>query len=142
MGARCPICNRDYANKQAQTFLLSPLSQILGGVALLALFIILVWDRKPISLASCKDPIPPPELHCPTAPLVRLDYSWQPKRFNWGQRTLFPHITSPNRHNGIQAFKQGDYKKASLFFEKAVIANRNDPEPLILLNNATSASSW
>ncbi len=53
-----------------------------------------------------------------------------------GDRTFFPNIKNPNRDAGIEAFKKGNYSQASEFFEKAVAADRKDPEVLIYYNNA------
>ena len=53
-----------------------------------------------------------------------------------GDRTFFPNIKNPNRHQGIEAFKKGNYSQAAKLFEKAVEADRSDPEVLIYYNNA------
>ncbi len=66
----------------------------------------------------------------------RKDYKWEKERFSWGQRTLFPGKANPNRDKGIRAFKQDKYSEAAEFLEKAVTADRNDPEVLIFYNNA------
>ncbi|MBD2143707.1 NB-ARC domain-containing protein [Sphaerospermopsis sp. FACHB-1194] len=57
-----------------------------------------------------------------------------------GDRTFFPNITNQLRDQGIQAFKEGDYTKATELFKQAIEANKkpseNDPEILIYYNNA------
>ncbi len=57
-------------------------------------------------------------------------------RISNGDRTLFPNFKNTNRDQGIQAFKQKNYKEAIKLFEQAVKANPNDPEVLIYYNNA------
>ena len=66
---------------------------------------------------------------------IREDYKWEKERFSWGQRTLFPDKANPDRDRGIKAFKQGKYADAVKFFDKAVKADRQDPEVLIFYNN-------
>jgi ABC-type branched-subunit amino acid transport system substrate-binding protein len=53
-----------------------------------------------------------------------------------GERTFFLTTRNPNRDQGIEAFKRGNYADAAEFFEQAVASNRRDPEALIYLNNA------
>ncbi|HHP7231623.1 MAG TPA: ABC transporter substrate-binding protein [Xenococcaceae cyanobacterium] len=140
-GEPCPICEREYsANTERNSS--PPVGIILGGVASIAVIGGLVWFfllRPPVSLP---DPEPSPVITTPTPspqplnPNSRVDYNWQPERFTWGQRTLFPGTSSPNLNNGIEAFQQADYQQAIASFEKAIVANRNEPEPLILFNNA------
>ena len=65
-----------------------------------------------------------------------LDYSWQPERFTKGQRTLFPGKGNPSRDKGIKAFSQEDYGAAVSAFQRAMNADRSDPEVVILYNNA------
>ncbi|MDV3352756.1 ABC transporter substrate-binding protein [Leptothoe sp. LEGE 181152] len=76
------------------------------------------------------DPSPDPPID-PDNP-----YSWEPKRFAWGQQTLFSGVGNQLRDQGIKAFQQEDYAEASQLFKRAVEGNRNDPEPLIFYNNA------
>ncbi|MBD2487472.1 ABC transporter substrate-binding protein [Aulosira sp. FACHB-615] len=56
-------------------------------------------------------------------------------RISRGDRTFF-NITNIFRDQGIAAFKQGNYQQAVELFDKAVAANRSDPEVLIYSNNA------
>jgi ABC-type branched-subunit amino acid transport system substrate-binding protein len=53
-----------------------------------------------------------------------------------GERTLFTFTSNVNRDRGNEAFRKGNYSDAVKFFEKAVAANRSDPEVLIYYNNA------
>jgi len=62
--------------------------------------------------------------------------AWEPERFSRGERTLFPSKLNPEFDRGIEEFKQGNYSKATEFFEQAFAENRNDPEVLIYYNNA------
>jgi ABC-type branched-subunit amino acid transport system substrate-binding protein len=57
-------------------------------------------------------------------------------RISRGERTLFRNIGNTNRDRGNEAFRKGNYSEAVVLFEKAVAANRNDPEVLIYYNNA------
>ncbi|MBD2487473.1 ABC transporter substrate-binding protein [Aulosira sp. FACHB-615] len=57
-------------------------------------------------------------------------------RISRGDRTFFPNITNIFRDQAIAAFKQGNYQQAVELFDKAVAANRSDPEVLIYSNNA------
>lgn len=144
VGEPCPECGRTYDAKKKKTgggtF---PLGKVLGGVALLGLLCVLGWFLT----RPNPDPIDPvvedPELPVepipatPTAPAQAADdYSWEAKRFTKGQRSLFSGVSSPSIENGIEAFKQKDYQKAISFFDQAVKRNPNEPEPLILFNNA------
>ncbi|MDJ0729949.1 MAG: ABC transporter substrate-binding protein [Crocosphaera sp.] len=54
-------------------------------------------------------------------------------RFSFGERRLFREITIKD---GIDAFKEGDYEKAEVFFRQVVGADRSDPEVQIYLNNS------
>ncbi|WP_138499952.1 ABC transporter substrate-binding protein [Nostoc sp. PA-18-2419] len=53
-----------------------------------------------------------------------------------GDRTLFFTISNTYRDQGIEAFKQGNYREAVQLFQRAITANRNDPEVRIYYNNA------
>ncbi|MDJ0681284.1 MAG: ABC transporter substrate-binding protein [Xenococcaceae cyanobacterium MO_167.B52] len=150
IGERCPICNSAYASPRETAGSSLPVGGILGGVALLAVLGVVSWQLlKPLdSIVSCEEnPIqekcdpcksstPPKNCPQPPEPPGSDDYLWQPERFTKGQRTLFPGVTRPSLNNGIEAFKKQDYQKAITFFDKAVTTNLNEPEPLILLNNA------
>ncbi|MDB9310825.1 ABC transporter substrate-binding protein [Aphanizomenon sp. CS-733/32] len=57
-------------------------------------------------------------------------------RISRGDRTFFPEINNIPRDKGIQAFKKGNYQEATVLFNQAVTANKNDPEVLIYYNNA------
>ncbi|MDT9234861.1 MULTISPECIES: ABC transporter substrate-binding protein [Limnospira] len=60
----------------------------------------------------------------------------QRQRFSKGEKALFSGIGNANRDRGIEAFQKGDYVQAADFFNRAIEADRNDPEPLIYYNNA------
>lgn len=53
-----------------------------------------------------------------------------------GERTFFPSSGNPNIDHGVEAFRKKNYTEAAEFFQKAVAANRRDPEALIYYNNA------
>ena len=146
---RCPICSRNHDSMRTSDSSVLPLGKILGGVTLLALIVgcaLLFLDDQLISLLNsdtASTDLNSPQRTTNKQPNNninnlnnRVDYTWQPEKFTWGQRSLFTDKTSPNLNNGIAAFQKEDYQNAIAFLEKAVTANRNDPEPLILLNNA------
>jgi len=58
------------------------------------------------------------------------------QRFSRGDRVLFRGDGSPDRDDGVAAFKQADYQHAIVAFNRAVESSLNDPEPQIYLNNA------
>jgi branched-chain amino acid transport system substrate-binding protein len=62
----------------------------------------------------------------------------QPK-LSLGQQILVTADTHPDKQAGIEAYAKGDYPTAIASFQSALKANRNDPESLIYLNNATAA---
>ena len=70
-----------------------------------------------------------------SVPVVR-DYSWETTRFSWGQRALFSGEINVPKNKGIKLFQQGKYAEAASFFKRAIAGNRNDPEVVILYNNA------
>jgi branched-chain amino acid transport system substrate-binding protein len=138
-GDTCPRCGRDFASIRQHNTSPLPWVKILGGIALLALLGGLAWwflRPKPDSVIPQSINSPENNTNTNTSSSTSLDYNWQPERFTRGQRTLFPGTSDPNRDNGIAAFKQGDYTNAIAHFKRAVEANRNDPEVLILYNNA------
>jgi ABC-type branched-subunit amino acid transport system substrate-binding protein len=57
-------------------------------------------------------------------------------RISRGDRTFFPETTNIPRDKGIQAFKKGDYPRATNLFQEAVKADQNNPEVLIYYNNS------
>ncbi|NER50979.1 MAG: ABC transporter substrate-binding protein [Symploca sp. SIO1A3] len=61
---------------------------------------------------------------------------WEAERFSRGQRTLFPGDGNTSRDLGIVALQNENYSEAVQLFERAVTADRNDPEVLIYYNNA------
>ena len=64
---------------------------------------------------------------------ICIDYDeW----FSNGNRILFEHQKNRNLNLGVEAFKEDKYDRAISYFNKAVEASRNDPEPQIYLNNA------
>ena len=88
------------------------------------------------SILNSSDPDPSNNTEKPVAVNNPDDYSWEPARFTKGQRTLFSGKGNVSRDNGIKAFKAQNYKTAVDFFQRAIDANRNDPEVVILYNNA------
>jgi len=136
---RCPICDRDRATAEKENKSSSlPLVPILGAAAVIALL-----GGGGLFLSSRLNSPDPNLLPIGTNPNNPLpigtnpdDYLWEPDRFTKGQRTLFSGKGNLSRDQGIEAFKRQDYNKAVTSFQRAVNANRNDPEVLILYNNA------
>lgn len=63
-------------------------------------------------------------------------------KFSSGTKRLFEQGNvdpGSNFEQGLQKYKQGDYRSASRFFRLALQENQNDPELLIYLNNAEAA---
>jgi len=56
--------------------------------------------------------------------------------FSWGEEIMFPQDNNPNKQEGTEAFKQGEYKQAIEYFKQSLNLNPNDPETLVYLNNA------
>ena len=131
----CPICGRDLKRAEQEDKPPLPLGKILGGVALLA--VLGVGGVFASSIFS-SDPDPDPVIDDGKPVVVNNsdDYPWEPDRFTKGQRTLFSGKGNVSRDNGIEAFKNQNYSSAVEWFKRAVNANRNDPEVLILQNNA------
>lgn len=59
-----------------------------------------------------------------------------PDRISFGEKTLIPGAVQSAKQAGVEAIAAGDYNKASTNLAAALQENRNDPEALILLNNA------
>jgi branched-chain amino acid transport system substrate-binding protein len=59
-------------------------------------------------------------------------------RISLGSRILVASQTTAEKQAGVQAFAKGDYQTASQKFQASLQKNRNDPESMIYLNNATA----
>lgn len=149
IGKPCPECGKTNVPTRGtagRTGTL-PIGKVLGGIALFAVLAGLGWyflrpkpdvvvDPNPVPPVKPEPPKPTPTPTPTPTPSPNDDYSWQPERFTKGQRSLFSGVSSPSIENGIEAFKQQDYQKAITHFNQAVVRNPNEPEPLILFNNA------
>ena len=62
------------------------------------------------------------------------------KRMSWGEKLLILADATPEKKAGVRAFADQDYPTAIAKFQAALIQQQNDPETLIYLNNARSAS--
>lgn len=141
---RCDICGQDSDSAKSGNKKGLPLGIIAGAIALLLLGGVGAWWFSRLEKAELSNPetevdttdITPNPAPQPSVSSSPLDYSWEPDRFTKGQRTLFPGKGNPNRENGIKAFRQEDYGSAVTAFKRAIDADRNDPESLILYNNA------
>ena len=78
-----------------------------------------------------------------TKSLPREEYSEFPEKFTWGQRDFFSSSRESLSNegetwlaSGISAFKEQRYLEAADFFENAYLDDENNPELLILHNNA------
>jgi branched-chain amino acid transport system substrate-binding protein len=144
---KCDICGQEKNSVKSSNKKAIPLGFIAGVIALLLLGGLSVWWFSRGDQTASNNPTPAPNAAInnnnnnnnnqqSSLSGSPLDYSWQPERFTRGQRTLFPGNGNPNRDNGIEAFKQEDYATAVNAFKRATDANRNDPEVVILYNNA------
>lgn len=87
---------------------------------------------KQIQAGTCVAvPQPSP---APSPPLTQVTFN--PDWLSSGDRVLLKGKGNQDRDLGVEAFKKGNYKEAIIFFDKAVLGNRNDPEVQIYLNNA------
>lgn len=59
-----------------------------------------------------------------------------PERYSSGERRLLLYKANVDGERGTQAFSEGNLRRASDFFAKAVRGDRQDPEVQIYLNNA------
>jgi branched-chain amino acid transport system substrate-binding protein len=62
-----------------------------------------------------------------------------PKQMSWGQQILITEDNLPEKQAAVNAYASGDYSTAATKFSASLQSNRNDPESLIYLNNATAA---
>ncbi len=61
-------------------------------------------------------------------------------RISLGNQLLMTSPTTPDKQAGVDAFGKGDYSAAIQSFQASLQKNRNDPETVIYLNNATASS--
>lgn len=137
----CDICGQTEASAKKKKAAL-PIGIIGGAIALMLLGGLGIWwFSRPQPFPDVGGDLSPDEdsnsgQQAPSVSSSSLDYSWEPDRFTRGQRTLFSGKGNPSRDNGIKAFKQEDYGAAVTAFQRAMNADRNDPEVVILHNNA------
>ncbi len=62
-------------------------------------------------------------------------------RISLGNQILMTSPTTPDKQAGVDAFGKGDYSAAIQSFQASLQKNRNDPETVIYLNNATARSN-
>ncbi|MEG4628458.1 ABC transporter substrate-binding protein [Microcoleus sp. AR_TQ3_B6] len=60
-------------------------------------------------------------------------------RISLGKQILLTSQTTAAKEAGVQAFAKGDYQGAVQNFQASLQQNRNDPETIIYLNNATAS---
>lgn len=63
------------------------------------------------------------------------------KRISLGDKILIAADTNPSKQSGVAAFAKKDFQEAKNQFQASLQQNRNDPETLIYLNNASVANS-
>ncbi|MEG4394894.1 ABC transporter substrate-binding protein [Microcoleus sp. BROC3] len=61
-------------------------------------------------------------------------------RISLGNQILLTSYTTPEKQAGVQAFAEGNYQAAAQNFQASLQQNRNDPETIIYLNNATASN--
>lgn len=64
-----------------------------------------------------------------------------PERVSLGNKILVAADTNPSKKAAVEAFAKKDFQSAKSQFQAALQQNRNDPEALIYLNNASVANS-
>jgi branched-chain amino acid transport system substrate-binding protein len=69
---------------------------------------------------------------------VATDLSVAQKQISLGQQILVTEDNLPEKQAAVTAYASGDYKMAVAKFTASLQNNRNDPESLIYLNNATA----
>jgi len=63
-------------------------------------------------------------------------------RISLGNQILLTSYATPDKQAGVQAFAEGNYQAAAQYFQKSLQQNRNDPETIIYLNNATASNGF
>ena len=61
-----------------------------------------------------------------------------PERISLGDKILIVADTNSSKQAGVEAFAKKDFQTAKAQFQASLQQNRNDPEALIYLNNASS----
>jgi branched-chain amino acid transport system substrate-binding protein len=61
-------------------------------------------------------------------------------RISFGNQILLASQTTAAKQAGVQAFANGNYQAAAQNFQASLQQNRNDPETIIYLNNATASN--
>ncbi|MEP6516543.1 ABC transporter substrate-binding protein [Microcoleus vaginatus] len=61
-------------------------------------------------------------------------------RISFGNQILVASQTTAAKQAGVQAFAEGNHQAAAQYFQKSLQQNRNDPETIIYLNNATASN--
>jgi len=64
-----------------------------------------------------------------------------PERVSLGNKILIAADANPSKQAGVEAFAKNDFQNAKTQFQAALKQNRNDPEALIYLNNASITNS-
>lgn len=64
-----------------------------------------------------------------------------PERISLGDKILIVADTNSSKQAGVEAFAKKDFQTAKAQFQASLQQNRNDPEALIYLNNASIANS-
>lgn len=64
-----------------------------------------------------------------------------PEQVSLGNKILIEADTNPSKKAGVEAFAKKDFQSAKTLFQTSLQQNRNDPETLIYLNNASVANS-
>jgi branched-chain amino acid transport system substrate-binding protein len=64
-----------------------------------------------------------------------------PEQISLGNKILIAADANPSKKAGVEAFAKKDFQSAKNQFQASLQQNRNDPETLIYLNNASIANS-
>lgn len=75
----------------------------------------------------------------PGADIFKINLDNSQKQISLGNKILIAADTNSSKQDGVEAFAKGDFQNAKTKFQQALLQNRNDPEALIYLNNASIA---
>lgn len=95
-----------------------------------------LMSNKPMGFFKADNPAPK---ESPSQGGAMLNSSAAQKQLSLGQQVLVAEDNLPEKQAATQAYASGDYKTAVTKFTASLQSNRNDPESLIYLNNATAA---
>ncbi|MEG4856590.1 ABC transporter substrate-binding protein [Microcoleus sp. K1-B6] len=91
-------------------------------------------------LLKAKNSDTPPSKSTSTSTPATIALGAIANRISLGNQILLTSYATPDKQAGVQAFGEGNYQAAAQYFQKSLQQNRNDPETIIYLNNATASN--